>query len=59
MEKLVLCDRCQVSMKRFGVKFDEGRVMIAYGCPICLVKKFVEEEDEEGQCKQTKALQKR
>jgi len=47
MGKLVLCDRCRVSMKRFGVKFDEGRVMIAYGCPICLVKKFEEEEDED------------
>ena len=51
MEKLILCDRCQVSMTRFGVKFDEGRVMIAYGCPICSVKKFVEEKDEEWQNK--------
>ena len=47
MDKLVLCDRCKVSMKRFGVKFDEGRVMIAYGCPICLVKKFEEEDEDE------------
>ena len=30
-----------------GVKFDEGRVMIAYGCPICLVKKFEEEDEDE------------
>ena len=40
-----LCERCKIALKRFGVKFDELKVMIGYSCPMCHTKMFYEAED--------------
>ena len=42
-----LCERCKIALRRFGVKFDDLKVMIGYACPMCHTKTFYEEEDND------------